>query len=124
MICFGVGLFAKIKAATGEVVWTTRSGSLQMQCLPAVADGKVVVSTWENDVRCYDAKSGKQLWRWDSGDPRFDFAPGLIFPQIVGGRVYVSVNKQIVALELKTGKEICRNSRSQRHCMTSSIVLS
>lgn len=106
---FGVGLFVKIKAATGEVVWTTRSGSLQMQCLPAVAEGKVVVSTWENDVRCYDTKSGKQLWRWDSGDPRFDFAPGLIFPQIVGGRVYISVNKQIVALELKSGKTVWRD---------------
>ena len=106
---FGVGLFAKIKAATGEVVWTTRSGSLQMQCLPAVADGKVVVSTWENDVRCYDAKNGKQLWRWDSGDPRFDFSPGLIFPQIVGDRVYVSVNKQIVALGLKKGEVVWRD---------------
>ena len=100
---FGVGLFAKIKATTGEVVWSARSGSLQMQCEPAVADGKVVVATWENDVRCYDDKSGKELWRWYSGDDRFDFAPGLIFPQIVGDRVYVSVNKQIVALDLKKG---------------------
>ncbi len=106
---FGVGLFAKMKAATGEVVWTTRSGSLQMQCVPAVAAGKVVVSTWENDVRCYDAKSGKQLWRWDSGDDRFDFAPGLIFPQIVGDRVYVSVNKQIVVLDLKKGNLLWRD---------------
>ncbi|MBQ3260968.1 MAG: PQQ-binding-like beta-propeller repeat protein [Alistipes sp.] len=106
---FGVGLFAKINAATGAVVWTARSGSMQMQCVPAVADGKVVVSTWENDVRCYDDKSGKQLWRWFSGDDKFDFAPGLIFPQIVGDRVYVSINYQIVALDLKRGALIWRD---------------
>jgi len=78
-----------------------------------VADGKVVVSTWENDVRCYDDKSGKQLWRWFSGDDKFDFAPGLIFPQIVGDRVYVSINYQIVALDLKRGALIWRDEMSR-----------
>lgn len=103
---FGVGLFAKIDAASGKLLWTARSGSLQMQCVPAVADGRVVVSTWENDVRCYDVKSGKQVWRWYSGSDSYDFAPGLIFPQIVDGRVYVSIEKKITALDLKKGEQL------------------
>ena len=101
---FGVGYFAKINAATGAVVWAARSGSMQMQCVPAVGEGKVVISTWENDVRCYDDKSGKQLWRWFSGDDSFDFAPGLIFPQIVGNRVYIPINKKLAVLDIKNGK--------------------
>ena len=103
---FGVGYLAKINAATGAVLWTTRTGSMQMQCVPAVGEGKVVVSTWENDVRCYDEKSGKQLWRWYSGDDSFDFAPGLIFPQIVGDRVFVSMHKKIQVLDAKKGKPL------------------
>lgn len=100
---FGVGWFAKIDAATGAVVWCAKSGSMQMQCVPAVAEGKVVVCTWENDVRCYDVRNGKQLWRWFTGDDRFDFAPGLIFPQIIDGRVYVSINKKLYVLDLQSG---------------------
>lgn len=103
---FGVGYLAKIDASTGTLVWSARTGTMQMQCLPAVGEGKVVVSTWENDVRCYDDKNGKQLWRWDSGDDSFDFAPGLIFPQIVGDRVFVSINKKIQVLDAKKGKPL------------------
>ena len=103
---FGVGYLAKINASTGEVVWSARTGSMQMQCIPSVGEGRVVVSTWENDVRCFDDKSGKQLWRWYSGDDSFDFAPGLIFPQIVGDRVFVSINKKIQVLDLKKGRPL------------------
>ncbi len=110
---FGVGLFAKINAADGDVVWTTRSGSMQMQCVPAVANGKVVVSTWENDIRCYDDKNGKQLWRWFSGDSKFDFAPGLIFPQIIGEKVFASINYKIVVLDLEKGKLIWSDEMSR-----------
>lgn len=103
---FGVGYFAKIDATTGKTVWIARSGSMQMQCVPAVANGKVVVSTWENDLRCYDDKNGKQLWQWTSGNSSFDFAPGLIFPQIVGDRVYASINKKLVVLDIKKGEQL------------------
>ncbi len=103
---FGVGWFAKIDAATGQLLWATRSGSKQMQCVPAVAEGRVVVSTWENDVRCYDIRNGKQLWRWFTGDDSYDFAPGLIFPQIIDGRVYVSINKKLYVLDLQKGNLI------------------
>ena len=107
---FGVGRFAKIDAAKGKTVWVADSGSKQMQCVPAVGEGRVVISTWENDVRCYDEKTGKQLWRWYCGNDRFDFAPGLIFPHIAHGKVFTyTVAKELAVLDLQSGEPIWRD---------------
>lgn len=107
---FGVGWLAKIDPEKGKPVWVARCGEKQMQCLPAVSEGCVVVSTWENDVRCYDEKTGRQLWRWYCGNDRFDFAPGLIFPHIAAGKVFTyTVCKEMAVLDLKSGKLIWRD---------------
>ena len=107
---FGVGYFAKIDPEKGRPVWITRYGNLQMQCLPAVSEGHVVITTWENDVRCLDDLTGREQWRWYSGSDRFDFTPGLIFPRIARGKVFVqTINKEMAVLDAATGKLIWRD---------------
>ena len=81
-----------------------------MQCVPAVGEGRVVVSTWENDLRCYNDKNGKEMWRWVQSDRWFDFSPGLIQPQIANGKVYASINKELAALSLKSGRLLWRDT--------------
>lgn len=107
---FGKGVFAKIDARYGKVVWKAPTGTQHMQCLPAVAEGCVVVSTWNNDLICYKEKTGKQMWRWVQSDRWFDFTPGLILPQIANGKVFASINKELVALSLKKGKLLWRDT--------------
>ena len=81
-----------------------------MQCVPAVGEGYVVVNTWNNDLICYKEKTGKQMWRWVQSDRWFDFTPGLILPQIANGKVFASINKELVALSLKKGKLLWRDT--------------
>ena len=107
---FGKGVLAKIDARVGSVIWRAKAGSMHMQCIPAVGEGRVVVSTWENDVRCYNDKNGKEMWRWVQSDRWFDFAPGLILPQIANGKVYASINKEVAVLNLKNGELLWRDS--------------
>lgn len=107
---FGKGILAKIDARTGAVVWRAAAGSMHMQCVPAVGEGRVVVSTWENDLRCYNDKNGKEMWRWVQSDRWFDFSPGLIHPQIANGKVYASINKELAALSLKSGRLLWRDT--------------
>ena len=107
---FGKGILAKIDARTGAVVWRAAAGSMHMQCVPAVGEGRVVVSTWENDLRCYNDKNGKEMWRWVQSDHWFDFSPGLIQPQIANGKVYASINKELAALSLKSGRLLWRDT--------------
>ncbi len=107
---FGKGILAKIDARTGAVVWRAAAGSMHMQCVPAVGEGRVVVSTWENDLRCYNDKNGKEMWRWVQSDRWFDFSPGLIQPQIANGKVYASINKELAALSLKSGRLLWRDT--------------
>ena len=112
---FGKGVLAKIDARSGSVVWRANTGPQQMQCIPAVGNGRVVVSTWANDLRCYNDKNGKEMWRWVQSDLWFDFAPGLILPQIANGKVYVSINKELAVLGLKRGELLWRdNSEAYR----------
>lgn len=107
---FGKGVLAKIDARTGAVAWRAAAGSMHMQCVPAVGEGRVVVSTWENDLRCYNDKNGKEMWRWVQSDRWFDFSPGLIQPQIANGKVYASINKELAALSLKSGRLLWRDT--------------
>ena len=76
---------------------------------PAVADGKVVTLGVKGIVSCYDAASGKKLWRkTDSAEyrPMFDTASS---PLIVDGKAVVQLGGErsgvVIAYDLASGEQ-------------------
>jgi quinoprotein glucose dehydrogenase len=70
--CAGFGSGGEVKIDTGKLVWT---GEFQVTSAPAIAGDVVIVGSAINDngrvdapsgeVRAFDARSGRQVWRWD-----------------------------------------------------------
>lgn len=107
-----------LDAATGKEVWQQKSAAAPVRgaasrhpgprSSPTVAEGKVVTLGVEGVLICYDAKSGKQLWRHDDykgAIPRFSTSSS---PIVVDGLCIAQLGGSsgvIVAYDLATGKE-------------------
>src|SRR5262249_2730379 len=108
-----------LEAASGKELWQDKydtqgaSGPAQRfsgpRCSPIVADGKVVTLGVQGVLSCYDAASGKLLWRKDDfagSAPKFFtsssplVAQGLCIAELGGDR-----NGGIVAYDLASGTE-------------------
>jgi len=108
-----------LDAATGKELWQDRYDVLPAdgparnfsgpRCSPAVADGKVVTLGLRGTLSCYEAASGKVLWRkneYPGALPRFQtssspiLADGLCVAQLGGGD-----KGGIVAFDLTSGDE-------------------
>ena len=80
----------------------------------AYADGKVFLNTLDNQTIALDASSGKELWRYRSGDIRAGETRTMA-PLVVNGRVLIGnsggeygVRGWLVALDAQKGKEVWR----------------
>src|SRR5947207_3297077 len=78
------------------------------------ADGRLYFNTLDNQTIAIDAASGKELWRWRSGDIR-NGETRTMAPLVVKGRVLIGnsggeygVRGWLVALDAVTGKEVWR----------------
>jgi len=109
-----------LEAATGKEIWKSEkqdvlpaNGPAQSfsgpRCTPTVADGKVVTLGLRGAVTCYDAATGKQLWRkedFKGSLPRFFtsaspiVADGVCVAQLGGNE-----NGGVIAYDLATGDE-------------------
>jgi outer membrane protein assembly factor BamB len=106
-------------AGTGKELWADKydvlpatgpaQGFSGPRCTPTVADGKVVTLGLRGTVSCYDAASGKLLWRKEDfrdSLPRFltSSSPvvtdGLCIAQLGGGD-----NGGVIAYDMKSGDE-------------------
>jgi outer membrane protein assembly factor BamB len=108
-----------LESATGKELWKDSyetGGATGIardfsgpRCSPAVADGKVVTLGIRGILSCYDAASGKKLWRnedFKGSYPRFMTSSS---PIIVDGLCIAQMGGEqsgtIAAYELATGKE-------------------
>jgi outer membrane protein assembly factor BamB len=109
-----------LNAQTGDEIWQDRyaaeaprgpaSGYAGPRSSPTVADGKVVTLGVQNTLCCYDAATGKQLWRKDefgNDVPRFSSSSS---PIIVNGMCVAQLGGQeegggIIAFDLASGNE-------------------
>ena len=108
-----------LDAATGKELWSDKydalgadgpaSGHSGPRCSPTVADGKVVTLGLRGVLSCYDAASGKLLWRkedFKGAWPRFFTSSS---PLVAGGLCIAVLggaeNGGIVAYDLVSGAE-------------------
>lgn len=108
-----------LDAATGKELWKDKydvlpatgpaQGFSGPRCTPTVADGKVVTLGLRGTLTCYDAATGKQLWRkedFKNSFPRFftSASPlvtdGLCIAQLGGAE-----NGGAIAYDLNSGEE-------------------
>jgi outer membrane protein assembly factor BamB len=105
-----------LDAATGKELWSDKieaqaisgpaSGHAGPRSSPAVADGKVVTLGVRGTVSCFEAATGKKLWRKDDFQawPQFFTSSS---PLIVDGRCIAQLggkgNGALVAYDLATG---------------------
>lgn len=82
-----------VDSETGTVLWEKKYAGAddediggRMLTPPSVVNGKLFVGSITGDMLCYDAGSGKLLWKHSVGEPiRFQ-------PSISGGRVFFSTD--------------------------------
>jgi alcohol dehydrogenase (cytochrome c) len=60
------GLFSAVDLNTGKVVWQKKTGRPMVGGALATAGGVVFVGTADKEFFAYDAKSGRQLWRYQA----------------------------------------------------------
>ncbi len=80
----------------------------------AYADGRIFLNTLDNQTIALDARNGKELWRYRSGDIHAGETRTMA-PLVVNGRVFVGnsggeygVRGWLVALDAAKGKELWR----------------
>ena len=78
---------------------------------PLYIDGVIYVSTSRNVVYAYDAKSGKELWKYNAmiHGERLRYNVGLVNRGIAAwnGKIFMgTLDARLVAIDAKTGKEV------------------
>lgn len=91
--------------------WTYRSGvKATFQTTPIVVDGVMYISLPFNHVVALDAKTGRQLWRYEHqrrADWKMCCGPANRGVAVSGGKVYIgTVDARVVSLDAKTGKVV------------------
>ncbi len=95
------GLSAALDAVTGELRWSNPGFS------PVLSGDSFYVWTYEGDLQAVDARTGKELWTYDTGS-----AAGHAYPLTVAeGVVFTSWDKdRMYAIDAKTGELLWRSS--------------
>ncbi len=93
-----------------KLVWTQATGEVGAhQAPPLVNNGVMFVSTPNNQVAAYDAKSGTLLWRYKRPRPQGSFVahPSNRGLALYNDKVYYGAGEAVVvALDAKTGREV------------------
>ncbi len=107
-----------LDAATGKEVWSAKYETMAAtgpaaahpgpRSSPTVADGKVVTFGVRGTLSCYDAATGKMLWRKDDlhGWPKFfTSASPLVVDGMCIAQIGSATNGAIIAYDLATGAQ-------------------
>ena len=91
--------------------WSYRSGvKATFQSTPIVVDGVMYVSLPFNHVVALDARTGKELWRYEHkrrAEWKMCCGPGNRGVAVSGGKVYIgTVDARLVALDAKSGRMV------------------
>jgi outer membrane protein assembly factor BamB len=101
------GEIVALDARTGRLRWRRRIGPSETS--PLVADGLVYVGDWNGSIYAFNAKSGREVWRFHTaGEVKGALA-------LSGRRLYVgSYDHHLYALAARTGRLIWRASAQDR----------
>jgi alcohol dehydrogenase (cytochrome c) len=118
----GINDVFAIDAATGKTFWRYlyKPDAAARNCCGqetrglAIADGRIFLSALDTTMIAIDAKTGKELWKNQIGDPKLRYsmthAPlvvkGKVIQGVAGGEF--GIRGYIVALDVNTGKELWR----------------
>lgn len=95
----GDGELIAFSASSGAELWTRSIGPSETS--PLLVDGRVYVGDWNDEVYCFDARTGALVWRFASDGK---VKGGLAFSN---GRVYFGTyGSSVYALDAATGAEI------------------
>ncbi len=95
------GKMYAFNADTGQVLWTTPTGSYYLGSAPTVAGGKVYIGSFDHMLYAFDARTGATLWSAPTGD-RIGSSPTL-----VNGVIYIgSDDGKLYAFNASTGANI------------------
>jgi outer membrane protein assembly factor BamB len=101
------GEVVALDAVTGKVRWKVSMAPTESS--PLVAGGLVYVGDWSGKLYALNAKSGRVVWTYQTGDKVKD---GVAY---AGGRVYFgSYDHHVYALNARTGRLVWKTSAQQR----------
>ena len=101
------GQVVALDAETGKVRWKVKMAPTESS--PLLAGGLVYVGDWSGKLYALNAKSGRVVWTFQTGDKIKD---GVAY---AGGRVYFgSYDSHVYALNARTGKLVWKTGAQQR----------
>jgi quinoprotein glucose dehydrogenase len=99
-----------------RVAWTYRTGDAdtvnnrtQVQCNPIIVDGVLYATSAQLKAFAVDAATGKELWRFDPGEPNAGLGVNrgvTYWEEGEDKRVLYSFGENLYAIDAKTGKKI------------------
>jgi outer membrane protein assembly factor BamB len=100
------GTLVALNRKTGSLIWEKYLGQTpkfrDVDSKPVLWKGKLYVSSFDGLLYCLDPADGRVFWTYGSG--------GVTPVTISGDKVYFSsTNKEVVALDLESGKELWKN---------------
>lgn len=119
-----INLFA-LDPATGALRWKFTTPT-QIYATPAVADGVVYFHARNDHVYALSAKDGTLLWKTPAPSPQDQFSVLADMvkssPAVALGKVLVGIDRELVALDAKTGAPLWR-ARTGRSVHSSPLVV-
>jgi outer membrane protein assembly factor BamB len=96
-----IGVTGGLAPDTAHVIWSVTLPGGGFGSSPAVVSGKVYIGSWDNNVYCFDAYKGEQLWSFPTGD--HIWTP----PTVINGKVFIGSKDQVLyCLDAETGELI------------------
>ena len=107
------GLSAALDAVTGELLWSNPGFS------PVLHEDAFYIWTYDGDLQAVDARTGEELWIYDTSSPA-----GYAYPLTVGqGAVFTSWDKErMYAIDAATGELLWRSALVEGEISSSPAV--
>lgn len=103
----------------GKLTWNFKTGD-EVACSPTVYKNKVFVGSFDGYMYCLDCESGKEIWRFKSGEEvQFD-RPCFLHNNIL---YFPSFDSYIYAVDIETGKELWRFKTGKFGTSSSPILM-
>lgn len=119
----GYGVVAALDPETGREVWRNNIG-VPLRGAPAIADGRVFVNTYDNQLFALTASSGEELWSY-AGIIESAGLLGAATPAVAGGAVIAAfASGELFALAVENGRVTWSDTLTRTGRMTPLASLS
>lgn len=103
------GHFRALDLNKGTLQWDYDSVKGFVVDKPLFYQDKIYFGSWGTELYALDAKTGKEVWKWNNGSSNRMFSPAACYPVATNGKLFiVAPDRYMTAFDAATGKVLWR----------------